>query len=158
MIETLIFHKINSKSGLHVFWWRGFYCLIWLRYDWSTSMPTAGLAAFQAHEYKLPCRVYEADKNVSLHLQFSGRSLKFGSFISLTGSKVQFFISFTQLQCNGCLTSAVLLLPLQKSSTTVKSIHWALAKLKCSFVPRAMLSRLTWMRVKLNRHCGSRSG
>ena len=31
----------------------------------------------------------------------------------------------------------------------LKSICWALAKLKCTFVPRAMLSRLTWTSGKI---------
>ena len=30
-------------------------------------MPTAGLAVFQSQDYKLSCRVYEADKHESLH-------------------------------------------------------------------------------------------
>ena len=51
----------------------------------STLMPTAGLAAFQARDNKLPYPVCEADKIESLHSQFSCQSVKFGSFISFTG-------------------------------------------------------------------------
>ena len=51
----------------------------------STLMPTAGLAALQAWDYKLPCSVCEVDKIDSLHSQFSSQSVKFGSFISFTG-------------------------------------------------------------------------
>ena len=50
-----------------------------------TSIDKEVLAAFQARDYKLPCRVYEADKIESLHVQFSCQSVKFGFFISFTG-------------------------------------------------------------------------
>ena len=49
----------------------------------------------------------------------------------------------TGRESNKCITNCKC--KLKPPKYLVKSIHLALAKLKCTFVPRAMLSHFTWM-------------